>query len=199
MEFDNTTASGLVKHYKENRFHDTEWPEDAFYDCQIPRYKDMLNDMAGVTSYLDIGCNGGQGPLTFSKRTGNPSIGVDLNPRAIIKAKGIAMRYKIPARFFNANIFDRKTTLRFDVVSCFEFLEHWPDTERTLQMCERFLNPGGRVFISTPDPDVYDDGGNPEHVNMMTKDELLEALKDRAIIDFKEGELLIAQYKVTNA
>ena len=193
----DTSTEGLLKHYRENKFHDVSWPDHEFYNCQLFRYKYMLDNAVNAVNLLDIGCNGGQGPLTFSKRTGRPSVGVDLNTNALRRAMKVASYYNIPAKFINANVFELILPDLYDVVSCFEFVEHWHSTERVLQTCERFLAPGGRVFISTPDKDAYDDSGNEEHVNMMNKEEFLDALKDRHVIDFVEREqLLIAQYEV---
>lgn len=40
--------------------------------------------------------------------------------------------------------------LRYDAVSLFEVFEHVPDPERTLEVMESLLAPGGRIYISTP-------------------------------------------------
>lgn len=40
---------------------------------------------------------------------------------------------------------------RFDVVTLFDVIEHLDDPAAALRQCRRYLAPGGRLFITTPD------------------------------------------------
>lgn len=56
----------------------------------------------------------------------------------------------------------------FDIVTCFETLEHIEDHEKAVKEIKRVLKPGGLTFISTPDKKNYTDSTgykNPFHVN----------------------------------
>jgi 2-polyprenyl-3-methyl-5-hydroxy-6-metoxy-1,4-benzoquinol methylase len=66
----------------------------------------------------------------------------------------------------------------FDVVVCFEAIEHTGDTERTLDQLARVLRPNGLLFVSSPNPAVYPPG-NPFHLNEETPAELLRKAAGR--------------------
>jgi 2-polyprenyl-3-methyl-5-hydroxy-6-metoxy-1,4-benzoquinol methylase len=40
---------------------------------------------------------------------------------------------------------------RFDAVTMFDVIEHLPDPRGALERCRRYLEPGGHLFITTPD------------------------------------------------
>jgi SAM-dependent methyltransferase len=66
----------------------------------------------------------------------------------------------------------------FDVVVCFETIEHVPDQERALDELRRVLAPNGLLAISSPNRDVYQEG-NPFHTHEYTPAELHSALGER--------------------
>ncbi|NKC30246.1 methyltransferase domain-containing protein [Falsiroseomonas selenitidurans] len=62
----------------------------------------------------------------------------------------------------------------FDLVVCFETLEHLPDQARFLAEVRRVLRPGGLFLVSTPERMVYSAAGaapNPFHVLELTEPE----------------------------
>lgn len=84
---------------------------------------------------------------------------------------------------------------RYDAVVLFEVLEHVPDPDQALKACERLLNPGGRVYVSTPNG-VYDPHADwaamtpKQHMRAWPVHELLERLSRRgeiAIADMDQG------------
>jgi SAM-dependent methyltransferase len=64
----------------------------------------------------------------------------------------------------------------FDLVVCFEVIEHVDDPEAALMELERVVAPGGILLISSPNRDVYEPG-NPHHVHEYTPRELQAALE----------------------
>jgi SAM-dependent methyltransferase len=66
----------------------------------------------------------------------------------------------------------------FDLVVCFEVIEHIDGQEQALDELKRVLAPGGLLAISSPNPDVYVEG-NPHHVHELRPDELSQLLGAR--------------------
>lgn len=66
----------------------------------------------------------------------------------------------------------------FDLVVCFEVIEHVDDTEGTLDEFARVLADKGVLAISSPNRDVYTPG-NPHHRHEFVPDELAGTLRKR--------------------
>jgi GT2 family glycosyltransferase/SAM-dependent methyltransferase/glycosyltransferase involved in cell wall biosynthesis len=67
----------------------------------------------------------------------------------------------------------------FDLITCFEALEHVEDHDRLLAQVSRLLRPDGILVLSTPDRVVYttEQGrDNPYHTHEVTQDELVSLL-----------------------
>ncbi|HST34295.1 MAG TPA: class I SAM-dependent methyltransferase [Solirubrobacteraceae bacterium] len=67
---------------------------------------------------------------------------------------------------------------RFDLVVCFEVIEHLEERGRALDEFRRVLSAGGVLVLSSPNRDVYPPG-NPHHVHEYTPDELERELSPR--------------------
>jgi glycosyltransferase involved in cell wall biosynthesis len=66
----------------------------------------------------------------------------------------------------------------YDVVFAAELLEHVPDMDRLLSVCEQMVKPEGLVIISTPDG-TFGAGGNPHHLRVLRSIDLAELLRRR--------------------
>jgi glycosyltransferase involved in cell wall biosynthesis len=66
----------------------------------------------------------------------------------------------------------------FDAVVAFEIIEHVPDVGGFLDVCERMLVPGGRVYLSTPNG-TFGEGNNPHHLRVYRAVELYELCRRR--------------------
>ena len=66
----------------------------------------------------------------------------------------------------------------FELVVCFEVLEHVSVPERVLDELARVLAPGGVLAVSTPNRDRYVPG-NPHHLHELDPAELEAALRER--------------------
>lgn len=65
----------------------------------------------------------------------------------------------------------------FDLVVCFEVIEHIEHPEEALRELARVVSPNGLVMVSSPNRDVYVPG-NPHHVHEYTPGELRAALEE---------------------
>lgn len=136
---------------------------------------------------LDIGCGTGAGSNILAKNF-KKVYGVDISSDAIEyskknwKQKNISFLVgsgtDIP---FPANTFDR--------VAAFEVFEHIKDWRKFLSELKRVTKRYGKIYISTPNKDVYSPGTkkpiNPYHFFEMTEKQFKEALsKDFQIESF---------------
>jgi SAM-dependent methyltransferase len=125
---------------------------------------------------LDLGCGEGYGSALLS-RDALEVVGFDYSPAAISHATQTYgsrnLRFECgDARSLN---FDSG---QFDVVACFELIEHIQDDQTLLAAAARVLRPGGRLILSTPNAlvdrlfDVVRREEYEYHVNLLTPGEL---------------------------
>jgi 2-polyprenyl-3-methyl-5-hydroxy-6-metoxy-1,4-benzoquinol methylase len=82
----------------------------------------------------------------------------------------------------------------FDLITCFEVIEHVPDPGAVLGELARVLAPGGVLAISSPNADRYP-MGNPHHVREFTTNEFRALLAEA----FREVRLLAQHQWVSSA
>lgn len=66
----------------------------------------------------------------------------------------------------------------YDIVVAYELLEHVPDVDLLLTVCERMIKPTGLVLISTPDG-TFGTGNNAHHLRVLRSIDLAELLRRR--------------------
>jgi 2-polyprenyl-6-hydroxyphenyl methylase / 3-demethylubiquinone-9 3-methyltransferase len=99
---------------------------------------------------LDVGCGGGLF-AEAAAAAGAAVTGIDLAPASIdiarehASANGLKIRYECSAA---EDIAEREPE-QFDVVTCFEMLEHVPRPAEIVAACAAAVRPGGAVFFST--------------------------------------------------
>jgi len=125
---------------------------------------------------LDAGCGTGYGAELLAREGAAGVVGVDVD-REVIEA---AQRDGSGAvTFAVADLRELPAELgAFDVVVCFEVLEHIDEPEPALDRLAAALAPDGLLVVSSPNRDVYPPG-NPFHVHEFTPGELAEALGAR--------------------
>lgn len=120
---------------------------------------------------LDAGCGVGYGTALLANAGARDAVGVDLSASAIAAAVAGAT-----GEFLEGDVrslpFDDGT---FDLVVCFEVIEHLEGRDDAIAELARVLAPGGILAISSPNRDVYP-SGNPHHVHEYLPEELREAL-----------------------
>lgn len=129
--------------------------------------------LAGGCRVLDAGCGLGYGTNLLAASGAAEVVGVDVAEAVVEAATGGA----VPgARFAVASIHDLPfEDSSFDLVVCFEVLEHVERAPEAVAELVRVLAPGGVLAVSSPNPDVYVPG-NPHHVHEFSADELRSVL-----------------------
>jgi SAM-dependent methyltransferase len=125
----------------------------------------LAKRVASGKSVLDIGCGEGYGSNLLAE-VASRVVGIDLSPQAIEHAR---TRYQQPN--LNFEVADcRKTGFPdagFDLIVCFEMIEHIEEHHQLLSEVKRLLRPGGCFVVSSPDKAVYSEAQgyqNPFHV-----------------------------------
>ena len=140
-----------------------EW--DAFYANHILRYQfaaDII-DQTTVNCLLDAACGVGYGSAYLAKQPGIKKIvAIDRSQEALKVANTHFKDSKI------SYLQDDCHTLAaaskhgmYDVIVSFETLEHLPEPMDFLRSCFNYLNPEGKIVISTPNKSV----SSPEQLN----------------------------------
>jgi len=95
---------------------------------------------------LDVGANVG----TFVSEAKARWAAIGLDPSAAAVEWG---RAHLGAPLEVGSIFDEVPSYvgRFDAVTLFDVIEHLDDPAAALRQCRRYLAPGGRLFVTTPD------------------------------------------------
>ena len=122
---------------------------------------------------LDAGCGTGYGMSILSAAGATSVTGVDIDPAAVAEA---GERFGDPQAVVQGDLLDLPLPdAAFDVVVCFEAIEHVADGERAIGELRRVLRPDGVLLISSPNPAVYP-SGNEHHVHEYRPDELAAAV-----------------------
>lgn len=149
---------------------DSQWIASNLLKQHLKRYG-WANSMCADKSVLDIACGSGYGAKGMADAGAKSVLGVDLDSRAVAYAKD---RYRHPnVEFRSGTIHDVDET--FDLITCFETLEHVSEPTEFLQALRKCLKPGGRLMISAtvvPTMDIY-----PYHLRDYTKAEFRDACK----------------------
>jgi 2-polyprenyl-3-methyl-5-hydroxy-6-metoxy-1,4-benzoquinol methylase len=97
---------------------------------------------------LDVGCGVGYGAKKLGELGAASVTAFDISSEAIAHAKRY---YSHPAvRFRLENAEDFQLDAKFDIVTCFEMIEHVEHPDRVLKCIKRHLKPDGILIASTP-------------------------------------------------
>lgn len=134
---------------------------------------------------LDIGCGSGFGSHILSTAGPREVVGLDISPTAI----GLARRRtgNMPYLSFEiGNAYDDLASESFEIVICFELLEHLRHPERVIDNVSSALTNHGLLLASTPNRLARNPGTklgdpirNPNHIFEWSPDEFVTALKRR--------------------
>jgi 2-polyprenyl-3-methyl-5-hydroxy-6-metoxy-1,4-benzoquinol methylase len=138
----------------------------------LARYRWAAQLVAGRT-VLDAGCGVGYGSAMLAGAGAGEVVGLDLSATAIEAARDAA---PANASFVVGDVhalpFDAG---QFELVVCFEVIEHVESQDDVIAELARVLAPGGVLAISSPNRDVYP-AGNPHHLHEYVPEELRSAL-----------------------
>lgn len=128
---------------------------------------------------LDIGCGSGYGTAELA-HTAQSVDGIDIAPDAVAYARAQfpALNLQFTAASAAALPFAAGS---FDVITCFEVIEHLENWKELLLEARRVLDEHGLLLISTPNKSYYtesrgSEGANPYHVHEFEADEFRREL-----------------------
>ena len=129
---------------------------------------------------LDVACGEGYGAALIARRRRVWSVPTSMPMSFCSPKNGTATT---GWSFCDADMFELPfEDHSFDVVTCFEAIEHVSTPGRALDEIARVLAPGGTVVISTPDKAVYSDAAHYEnefHLHEFYRDEFFDELHKR--------------------
>ena len=99
---------------------------------------------------LDVGCGGGLASETIAKRGGSVTA-IDASPEMLKTAKLHALENGLTIDYVESHAEELVTShaAAFDVVTCFEMIEHVPEPMETLKALATLVRPGGWLILST--------------------------------------------------
>jgi|SRR5271157_1644517 len=100
----------------------------------------------------DAGCGDGQSTFSLAKSYPSSTIsGTDISANSIDHCKAILKKSPIDNVSFDlCDLMDTSYENRFDLIVCFEVLEHIEDYEAVIQKFSKALRPNGYLIIHTP-------------------------------------------------
>ena len=123
---------------------------------------------------LDAGCGVGYGTAMLASGGPDSLVGVDVADDALARARDELAE---DVELLRGDIRDLPLDSEsFDLVVCFEVIEHVERQADALAELKRVLRPDGTLLISSPNRDVYTPG-NPHHVREFLPDELQDELQ----------------------
>ncbi len=130
---------------------------------------------------LDLACGEGYGAAMLASQASHV-VAVDIDPVSIAHATATYPGENLSFREMDMLDLSGLSNIQFDVVVCFEAIEHVADQDRLLDEIHHVLAPGGVVIISTPDREIYrhhQEAANPFHVRELDQNELHDLLAVR--------------------
>ncbi|MFH1732010.1 MAG: class I SAM-dependent methyltransferase [Planctomycetota bacterium] len=154
------------------------WKDNADMNYEhLHRYA-FASEFVGGLKVLDLACGEGYGSSILATRAAEVTA-VELDPAVVQHAAAKYRRDNL--RFIAGSITDipLKGEQLFDVVVCFEAIEHIEDHDRLLNEVKRLLKDDGVFVVSTPNKLAYSDEPgtkNPFHVRELYVEEFTQLL-----------------------
>ncbi len=141
----------------------------------VSRYRWAAAAAAG-RRVLDAGCGTAYGARLLAEGGAREVLGVDI-AQAVLEAVAPTMPESVRLAPGDVRALDLQDG-SFDLVVCFEVIEHVADPAAVLDELVRVLAPGGLLLISSPNRGVYP-AGNPHHLHEYSPAELEAELSAR--------------------
>jgi SAM-dependent methyltransferase len=148
--------------------------ENYWYRRHLVVYEWIADRLAG-RRVVDMACGEGYGSDLIAGRDAASVVGVDANPEAHEHAR---LRYKRPGLRFERDLVESFAE-PCDAVVFLQTIEHVEDPGAILEHFKAMLEPGGVVFVSTPNlltlaPPGAAKSDNPWHVKEYREEEFRE-------------------------
>lgn len=149
----------------------------------VARYK-LASRYVGGKEVLDISCGTGYGSRILCDSGATKVVGVDISSETVDFAQ---THYQIMGLEFKVgNILDINFSKNyFDVVTCFETIEHVQNQEKAFTELHRVLKPKGLLIISSPNrkltspgKSINDHPDNPFHTKEYSTGEFISVLEN---------------------
>jgi SAM-dependent methyltransferase len=160
--------------------------DPGLFQWHQARYAFTLAQLVKPTDrVLDVGCGEGYGAELLATKAAEV-VGMDLSAEVLRLARD--RHHSSNLRFVEGNAMDltAETWGRFDVVTCFEVIEHVADPGAFLDRLVSVLRPDGVLALSTPHAVVEDLHNrrmgrppNPFHISSLTPRRLEALLRER--------------------
>lgn len=154
---------------------ETDWPELSA--PHMARYL-AASELAQGRRVLDAGSGAGYGASMLKEAGARMVHGVDADPHAV---RWATTHFEAGAVTFALDDCERLETVSagWDLICCFEVIEHLQTPELFLQRVGHLLAPGGALVVSTPErastpPFVAGRPRNPFHVHEWYRHEFAE-------------------------
>jgi ubiquinone/menaquinone biosynthesis C-methylase UbiE len=125
---------------------------------------------------LDAGCGTAYGSRLLAEAGARAVVGVDV-AASVLEAVAPTMPETVRLQAGDLRRLELDDD-SFDMIVCFEVIEHFEDPFTVLGELVRVLAPGGLLVVSSPNRGVYQPG-NPHHFHEFTPDELEAELTSR--------------------
>jgi ubiquinone/menaquinone biosynthesis C-methylase UbiE len=125
---------------------------------------------------LDAGCGTAYGARLLAEGGAREVVGVDI-AKSVLDAVAPAMPDTVRLEAGDLHKLAHPDD-SFDLIVCFEVIEHFEDPLVVLDELTRVLAPEGLLLISSPNPGVYPEG-NPHHFHEFLPEELEAELTTR--------------------
>lgn len=149
------------------------WEKDPVINYEhLHRYR-FAKELVKDKKVLDLACGEGYGSFMLSEDAGSV-LGVDIDDAAIRHATSKYIRGNL--QFIKGSMMEVPVEGEglFDVIVCFEALEHIAGHDELMKQTKRLLKKEGVFIVSTPNKTVYSDEPgyeNPFHVKELGFDE----------------------------
>jgi len=130
---------------------------------------------------LDLASGEGYGSAILARRA-KSVVGLELDPTSVAHSRSAYARPDL--EFVEGSMLELGAYAdgSFDLVVCFEAIEHVREQDELLAGIARVLNPGGVAVLSTPERDEYNaviHETNPFHVRELARAEFVDLLRAR--------------------
>jgi 2-polyprenyl-3-methyl-5-hydroxy-6-metoxy-1,4-benzoquinol methylase len=139
---------------------------DKMYMEHSARYK-LASKFAKGAKILDIGCGVGYGSAILADAGAESVTAFDLSAEAIEHARTFYARPTISFETGDATAFSYED--KFDLIVCFELIEHVPNPDKTFECIMSCLAEDGILVMSTPR--ALEEKRNDFHIHEFAADE----------------------------
>jgi 2-polyprenyl-3-methyl-5-hydroxy-6-metoxy-1,4-benzoquinol methylase len=155
-DIENCYSGGPIKRLRRkllNKFRRIEQQRD--FSLRMERANQIvqfaLSKYPSPQRYLDIGCNKGFNIYAADE------IGIESYGNELIQEITVPIRNSKPSlspRILNGSFVDLATQYQdgfFDLITCIDVIEHFPNPRYAMEQIYRILTPGGVVVFQTPE------------------------------------------------